>query len=164
MTNQIRMTKPEITGGFVIGASTFLRPSSFVLRYLCRRSPNPQSAYAPIGINVQPDMRAIVDGGNFLLEEMLPVGLQLGFWKNLAPPDFSASKLIGRSVGCDASVDRAHVGIVSLEVIGIDFNLPDRTRPPKLQNNPIESGTAPAFCFPAVAHIFGATRHDQIIH
>ena len=89
--------------------------------------------------------------------------LQFGYRKNLAPARPSC-QLVGRGIRRDASFDRAGVGIVSFEVIGIDFDLSDRARQPQFQNDPIVSRTAPAFCFPAVAHVFRTSGHDQVVH
>src|SRR5436853_2670895 len=105
-------------------------------------------------------MRAVFDGGDFFLEEMLLIGLQLGLGKNLTPTYFSFGKIVSCSVRRGTPFDRAHVGIVSFEVIGIDFNLSDRTRPPEFQNNPVVAGTTAAFRLPPVAHVFGTTGHD----
>ena len=56
------------------------------------------------------------------------------------------------------------VGVVALELVGVDFDFSDRAGQPELQDDPIVSGTAAAFCFPPVAHVLGATGHDQIVH
>ena len=109
-------------------------------------------------------MGAVVDRGKFPLEEMSRVGLQFGFGQNFGPARIFAGQFVSRSIWRGASVDRTHVGVVPLKVIGVDFDFADRTRQSELQDNPIVSGTAPAFCFPPVSHILGTTGHDEIIH
>ena len=97
----------------------------------------------------------------FALEKMSRVGVQFRFGEDFLPATSFPVNSIDRSTWRRASLDRTHVGVVPLKVIGIDFDFANRPGPSEFQDDPIVSRTAPAFCFPSVAHIFGATGHDQ---
>src|SRR5689334_7467 len=58
---------------------------------------------------------------------------------------------------------RTALGEVALEVRRVDFERVNMTRMSELDDGPIVSWATPPFCFPAVAHVRGASWHDQVV-
>src|SRR5438067_974726 len=67
------------------------------------------------------------------------------------------------AAGGVACLERAAIGVVALEMRCIDRDAVDRAARAQPDDDPIVPWTSPAACFPTVAHVRSAARHDQVL-
>src|SRR5207247_2044011 len=134
------------TWGACAGASSL--PVSPVLSL--QRPVHPKPAHAPIGIDVEPHVSARADVGQLLLEPAEPVGLELGLAQDLGPSQLTRGQRVHDRVGLVAPIGRAAIGVVALEVAGVDLDAANPARPPEPHDRPVVPRPAPAPGLPAV--------------
>src|SRR5213075_474846 len=98
-----------------------------------------------------------------LVKVMTSMSLQFRARQHRFPDKFRILQILNWHAGSLASLKRTTFRKVSLEPGSIDFEPSNVSRPPKLHDCPIVSGSAPSFGFPAVAHVCSPPRHDQIM-
>src|SRR5882724_3198843 len=97
-----------------------------------------------------------------VFEDVAMIGFQLGAGKQLFPGERRCVRRIdGRILG-RSRLQRARVWIISFEVGCVDLHAMNRAWNPEFQDYPIVARAAPAFRFPAVAHVFRTIRHQEV--
>ena len=105
------------------------RPALSARGALGRERPeNPEPAHAAIRVDVEPHVGARTAIGQLGLEVMLRSASSLVSASTGVHDSSPAVSASSAAIGRAARVDRAAVGIVALEVVGVDLDAPDRGR------------------------------------
>src|SRR5262245_13881819 len=125
------------------------------------RSMNPQPADPAIRKNVQAYVRNRTNASHLSGIEMTMARAQLRPGQELRPGD--VRQRFDRHARRKAPVDRGALRIVALEVIRVDLHFANKAWRAQPHYRPIVSGPAAAPCFPPIAHVPGAGRHDHVV-
>src|SRR5262249_34970777 len=98
-----------------------------------------------------------------LIKKVPRVGLQLRAGEERLPLKLRVLESFDRHIDGVTAFQRAALRKIALEPRSIDFQPANMTGLPEPDDGPIMAGPAPSLGFPAVTHVSGASRHDQIV-
>src|SRR5690606_15601410 len=152
------MTSPNgAKAAAVSGAGTRSTTESVTVSALRRTPEHPKAADAAVGKDVEP--HAVDDAGvGESVEHVVGVGAEMLLAEHGGPVQTVRGDGHGvgsRHQGC---LHAGAVGVVALEVGGVDLDALDGAGPAELHDDPVEARLAPPSRFPAVAHVAAASR------
>src|SRR5258707_4877422 len=122
---------------------------------------NPQPADASVGINMETHMARQADILE-VLQNMTVIGFKFRSWQKLFPSMRRGQESLRPRARRIARFHRAALREISLEVRCIHFNSPYDSRHAEFEHDPVMARAAPPLRFPAVSHVFRASRHQQV--
>ena len=96
-------------------------------------------------------------------KEVPPVRAEPGPRQDLLPPESIARQRFEVLLVRSRPFEGRALRVVALEVVGVDLDPLEEAGRPESQDQPVVAGTAAAAGLPAVPHVRGAARHDQVV-
>ena len=130
-----------------------------------RHAEHAQAAHAAVRKNVDSHVRGDRGGRQFTLEHVHVVRFQFRPLEDpdpLGDGDGGIRRHAPLGLVDDGGFDRAALGVVALEVSGVDLDAADLPLGAETDNRPVVAGTAAAARLPPVAHVRRAIRHQHV--